>query len=149
MTNLVRCLLLLVVTSLGASGISQTSDEPKLWAVVGVTEPLTFENWNGSTHALSIEFGLVNDSDEVVSTGAGSWKIVINGQELADSDIIFGNGPGPSTGWGTLQPGTSFIFGKSLPMNEYFSKPGIYEVTWKGSQFAARPVIVRVMPRPK
>lgn len=149
MKNRFRFLLLFVVAFLSASGTSQTSPAPKLWAVVGVTEPIAYENWNGSTRALNITFGLVNDSNEVARTDANSWKIVINGEELADSDFIFGNGPGPTGGWGTLQPGASFIFGKALPMAKYFSKPGIYEVTWKGSQFAARPVLVRVLPHLK
>lgn len=148
MTNRIRCLLLIVASLIGTSGTSQTTQRPKLWAVIGVSESLLYEDSNGSTHSLNVSFGLVNDGHAVANTDAGSWRILIDGQEVPDSDSIFGNGPGPIGGWGTLPPGESFIFGKALPMGKYFNKPGIYEVTWKGSQFSARPVIVRVLPPP-
>ncbi len=139
----IRIVLLLFATSLLAfSSRSQKRNDPKLWAVVGVSEPLVYEDAN---HNLNITFGLVNDGHETATTG--SWKIIINGEEVAESGFIFGNGPEPTGGWGTLPAGGSFILGKALSMGKYFNKPGIYEVGWKGVGFSAKPVIVRVLPR--
>jgi hypothetical protein len=113
-----------------------------------VAEPLVFE---GPDHDLNISFGLVNDSDIVADTDFGSWEILINGQKVPDSQEIFGNGPGPALpgGWGRLLAREVFIFGKAFPIGKYFPKPGTYEVSWKGSRFSARPVIVRVLPQKK
>jgi hypothetical protein len=146
MTNKIRWSFLIVVSLLGASAMSRATQGPKLWAVVGVSEPLVYANSNGSTHAVQINFGLVNDSQEVASTEPGSWRLFINGQDVTESSGLVGNGPGPSTGWGTLKPHEAFIFGKVFPPTKYFADPGTYEVTWKGSQFSAKPVIVRVLP---
>ena len=95
-------------------------------------------------HDLNISFGLVNDSDIIADTDFGSWKILINGQNVPDSHWIFGNGPGPAGpgGWERLPAREAFIFGKAFPIGKYFPKPGTYEVAWKGSRFSARPAIV-------
>jgi hypothetical protein len=45
-----------------------------------------------------INFILLNDDETAVNSSADSWKIVIDGKELSDSGMIFGNGPGPVGG---------------------------------------------------
>lgn len=134
---------LMLSVLLFASAIPPRPQQGELWAVVGVQEPLVSFD---PEHLLGISFGLVNDGQQTVSTDSRNWKILINGQEVADSGFIFGNGPAPVGGWENLGAGGSFMFGKSLKMGRYFSKPGIYEVSWKSSRFSAKPVVVRVLP---
>jgi hypothetical protein len=57
---------------------------------------------------------------------AGSWKIVIDGVELQDSD------------WKTLEAGQNYELGKGLPTSKYFPKAGEHKLSWRGrrvSQF--------------
>lgn len=125
---------------------SDEAPAEKLWANISVSEPMLYWGPNAPSHEAQFFFGLVNDGEVPANTDARSWTITINGQPIAESGFIFGNGPGPVGGWGTLRPGEAYIFGKSLRMKDYFPNPGIYEVAWKGSGFSARPVILRVLP---
>jgi hypothetical protein len=145
MNNLARTLSLLTASFLALFAQSQNRSSPEIWAVIGVAEPLVFED---PSHDLNISFGLVNDDAIVADTDFGSWTILINGQEVPDSHWIFGNGPGSAgpSGWERMQARDAFIFGKALKMGKYFPKPGTYEVSWKGARFSARPAVVRVLP---
>jgi hypothetical protein len=67
-----------------------------------------------------LTFVLLNDSDAPINTVEESWQIVIDGKELKDSGLIFGNGIRPVGGWGILKPGESFQFGKGLTLGNYF-----------------------------
>src|SRR3954468_22024758 len=42
---------------------------------------------------VQLTFLLINDSDSPLDVAAASWKVVVDGVELADSNWIFGNGP--------------------------------------------------------
>jgi hypothetical protein len=145
MNNLARTLSLLAASFLALFAQSQNRRGPELWAMIGVAEPLVFED---PSHDLNISFGLVNESDIVANTDFDSWTILINGQKVPESQEIFGNGPGPAgpRGWGRMQARGAFIFGKALQSGKYFPKPGTYEVSWKGARFSARPAVVRVLP---
>jgi hypothetical protein len=90
-----------------------------------------------------VHFALVNDGNESLDPDVKSWKIMINGTELIDSGWIFGNGP-RGDNWEHLSPGQSIVFGKAL--GEYFAKPGLYSLVWKGSRFESAPVVFRVQP---
>ena len=79
MNNLARTLSLLAASFLTLFAQSQNRRSPELWAVIGVAEPLVFEDPN---HDVNISFGLVNDSDIIADTDFGSWKILINGQKV-------------------------------------------------------------------
>ena len=96
--------------------------------------------------AVMITFVLLNDSETPVDVQAGSWRIVINGSELNDSGMIFGNGPGPVGGYKILKPGETYEFGKSLPIAEYFFPNGRYKVSWKAAAFQSPTITVSTTP---
>ena len=94
-----------------------------------------------------LSFILLNDSEKPINTIEEGWTIVIDGKELEDSGYIFGNGPGPVGGWGVLNPGESYQFGKGLPFSRYFPKEREYRVFWKGKGFRSSTITVRVTPK--
>ena len=94
-----------------------------------------------------LTFILLNDSEAPINAVEGAWKIVIDGKELKDSDIIFGNGPGPVGGYGILKPGESYEFGKGLELSRYFPEEREYKVSWKGKGFQSSTITVRVTPK--
>lgn len=91
---------------------------------------------------LAISFILVNDGQEVIDSAPGAWKIVINGTELSDSGWIFGNGPAPMGGYGKLNPGDFYEFGKGLDISKYFPKDGMYQVSWRADGFQSSTIEV-------
>lgn len=95
-----------------------------------------------------LEFLLINDSDTAVDVKAGSWTIVIDGVDLQDSDFIFGNGPGPTGGYTTLEPGQYYELGKALPISKYFLEAGEHKVAWKGDGFRSSTITIRVPNNP-
>lgn len=94
-----------------------------------------------------LSFILLNDSEQPIDAAAEDWRIVIDGKELADSGYIFGNGPGPVGGWGVLNPGESYQFGKALPVGEYFPVEREYRVFWRSKGFRSSTITVRVTPK--
>jgi len=98
------------------------------------------------TPSLLLTFVLLNDSETPLDVEAGSWRIVINGDELKDSGWIFGNGPAPESGYKVLNPGESYAFGKALPIAEYFLPNGQYKVSWKGPAFQSPTITVTITP---
>lgn len=96
------------------------------------------------TQYIQLTFLVVNDSNSARNVAAGSWKIIVNGTELADSDFIFGNGPAPVGGYNELKPGQNYQFGKGLPISTYFKKPGEYKVSWKADGFQSPTILIRV-----
>ncbi|HEU0143483.1 MAG TPA: hypothetical protein VFQ47_01740 [Nitrososphaera sp.] len=111
-----------------------------LWAAISVSDPLFRESW---TKDLTIHFTLVNDGNEIIDPKIESSKIIINGEALESSGFIFSNGP-RSKNWNALAPRDALRF--SIGLNEYFKKPGIYKVSWKGQNFEAPQITFRVMP---
>jgi hypothetical protein len=98
------------------------------------------------TPSVMLTFVLLNDSETPLDVEAGSWRIVINGSELNDSGMIFGNGPGPVGGYKVLKPGGIYEFGKTLPIAEYFLPNGQYKVSWKGAAFQSPTITVTITP---
>jgi len=98
------------------------------------------------TPSLLLTFVLLNDSETPLDVEAGSWRIVIDGDELKDSGWIFGNGPAPESGYKVLNPGESYAFGKALPIAEYFLPNGQYKVSWKGTAFQSPTITVTITP---
>jgi hypothetical protein len=90
----------------------------------------------------------ITDSDSAVDVKAGSWKIVIDGVELQDSDFIFGNGPMPMGGWTTLQAGQYYELGKALPISKYFPREGEHKVSWKGDRFRSSTITIKISNNP-
>ena len=99
------------------------------------------------TPFVMLTFILLNDSEKPVNAVEGGWKIVIDGKDLGDSDFIFGNGPHPEGGWGTLNPGESYEFGKGLELSRYFPEEREYRVSWKGKGFQSSTITVRLTPK--
>ncbi len=93
---------------------------------------------------LLLAFLIVNDSDSVRNVAARSWNLIVNGTELPDSGIIFGNGLGPVGGWNELNPGENYQFAKTLPVSVYFKKPGEYRVSWKADGFQSPTILVGI-----
>lgn len=91
-----------------------------------------------------LAFLVVNDSDSVRNVAVGSWKIIINGTELPDSQWIFVNGPEPVGGWNELNPGESYRFAKTLQVSTYFKKPGEYRVSWKAEGFQSPTILINI-----
>jgi hypothetical protein len=93
-----------------------------------------------------LTFTLLNDSDVPVNAVEGGWQIVIDGEELKDSDFIFGNGPSPDGGYGILKPGESYELGKGLDLSKYFPEEREYRVSWKGKGFQSSTITVKITP---
>ena len=66
-----------------------------------------------------ISFVLLNDDDKPLDTSEASWRLIIDGREVGDSGIVFGNGLGPIGGWKTLNPGATAEFRKGLDADKY------------------------------
>jgi hypothetical protein len=99
---------------------------------------------NPETPSVMLSFLLLNDSETPVDVEAGSWRIIVNGSELNDSGMIFGNGPMPIGGYQVLKPGESYEFGVALPIAEYFLPNGQYKVSWKGAAFQSSTIMVTI-----
>ena len=82
-----------------------------------------------------VAFLLLNDSEGTLNVSPESWKIVIDGNELKDSDYLFGNGPTPVGGYRNLRPGNTYSFGKALSLSKYFPEKREYRISWKGKNF--------------
>ena len=94
-----------------------------------------------------LSFILLNDSEVPINAVEGGWRIVIDGKELKDSDFIFGNGPHPTGGYGTLKPGESYELGKGLELSRYFPEEREYKVSWKGKRFQSSTITISVSPK--
>jgi hypothetical protein len=53
----------------------------------------------------------------------------------------------PEGGWGILNPGESYEFGKELEISKYFLKLGEHTLSWKGQQFQSSTIKVNVTPQ--
>jgi hypothetical protein len=93
-----------------------------------------------------ISFVLLNDDDKPLDTSEASWRLIIDGREVGDSGIVFGNGLGPIGGWKTLNPGATAEFSKGLDADKYFPEPHRYKLSWKGRGFQSPAVEVIVPP---
>jgi hypothetical protein len=52
-------------------------------------------------------------------------------------------GPKPTGGYDTVNSGTTFQFGKALPIREYFPEARDYRIYWKAAAFRSNEVVVR------
>jgi hypothetical protein len=103
--------------------------------------------YNEPAH-VQIVFLLINDSDSAMDVKADSWKIVIDGVELQESDWIFGNGPMPTGGWTTLEAGQYYELGKALPTSKYFPEAGVHKISWRGGGFRSSTITIKVPSHP-
>jgi hypothetical protein len=135
----VTCLALVAWHVTGAQDSKSQGNCTGLHA--GITAQLT---QGYSEPSVMVAFHLLNDSETAQTTAPESWKIVIDGKELSDSGWIFGNGPEPVGGYGTLATGSTFDFGMALPIAKYFPGTKEYRISWKGRYFQSPTVTVRI-----
>jgi hypothetical protein len=93
----------------------------------------------------SITFHLENNTKGNVECRPDTWVLVVDGKKLADSGMIFGNGPGPVDGYKTLRPGASFQFSRTLGP-AYFQKDKQDTVQWVGAGFKSNVLTFRYRP---
>ncbi len=96
------------------------------------------------TPSVLLSFTLLNDSENSVEVEASSWKILVNGHELRD--MLLGNGPTPTGGYGVLKAGDKYEFGMELPIVKYFLPNGDYKVSWKGAAFQSPTITIPIRP---
>jgi hypothetical protein len=91
----------------------------------------------------TLEFQLMNDSDQTKDSSTESWTLVIDDQDAIDPGGQLWMGPAPGGGYGTVKSGQTFSFGKGLPSKDYFPEARDYKVYWKAAQFRSNTVVVR------
>lgn len=130
----------------GASPRQDPVAKPKLWAGVSVSSPATGADEVGIASSFMLSFALVNDGGTgfAPSKEVDNSKLLVNGQELKEWDLIVNNGPREVPGT-KLLPGQSLRFGKA--MGSSFAEPGIYKVKWKGTNFESAELVFRILPK--
>lgn len=132
-----------VVVSLAQSTEGQQSNAQR--DCTGLHAGITAQRTQQYTDpSVFVGFVLLNDSNLAKNTAPGSWKIVIDGKELADSDFIFGNGAQPSGGYDSLAPGAKFDFGYALSISRYFPEAREYQISWRGRDFQSPTVVLNI-----
>jgi hypothetical protein len=94
-------------------------------------------------NSLTIEFTLVNDGKAPVGPKIARSRIIVNGQELAESSRLLGSEPRVAR-LQSLPPGDLLRF--ALPLGDLFRAPGIYRVSWRGEDFQSAELWFRVRP---
>jgi hypothetical protein len=120
-----------------------TADQKKagsLWAGLSVNHTV-FKV--GQRKDLRIEFTLVNDGDKVIDPKITDSRIIINGKELSNSELVLSSVQ-KSARSGALAPGESCQF--VCLLGDQFKEPGIYRVSWKGAGFQPREIVLRILP---
>jgi type II secretory pathway pseudopilin PulG len=93
--------------------------------------------------SLTIEFTLVNDGKAPMGPKIAQSRIIVNGQELAESSRLLGSEPRVARPQ-SLPPGELLRF--ALPLGDLFRAPGTYRVYWRGEDFQSPEVSFRVLP---
>jgi hypothetical protein len=97
----------------------------------------------GDPRLETLTFRLMNDSDQVLDSATTSWTLVIDDREVPDRGGQLWMGPQPTTGYGTVRSGSTFQFGKALPIREYFPEARDYKIYWKAAAFRSNVAVVR------
>ena len=134
---LVALLIATIIPVIAAQNESQRNCAPLHAALRGEPSPPYQQ-----PPVVQLTFILLNDSENPINAVEERWKIVIDGQELEDSDFILCCGPRPAGGFGTLKPGESYEFGVALERGKYFSDKREYRVSWKGKGFQSSTITV-------
>ena len=113
----------------------------EVWSAISVSRPIFILG----REEIDVFFSAINDTDKPVlyEDIRGGGVLIVNGEELKDSGLLFGNGPRETTKF--LNPGKATLFVARL--TNYFAKPGNYEVAWKGKQFGTKPVVFRIVEK--
>lgn len=138
----ITCIAMISIALLAAAVCLAAPGKPKvsdLWAAVSVSEPLVVEGKLKTFHAI---FALSNDTDHPIDPKVASWKLIINGEEYPNSQMLFGNGPRDDR-WKSLPAGDYLLFGYAL--SDPFKVPGTYTLVWRAKDFESSPVTFRIM----
>lgn len=98
--------------------------------------------WYGDFRLETLTFRLMNDSDQTLESFPGSWTLVIDGREVPDPGGQLWMGGKPSGGYESVPSGTTFEFGKGLPIARYFPKARNYRIYWKAACFRSNVALV-------
>jgi hypothetical protein len=143
-TGFLRIALTLAILSSGCGRIAVSDQEAStsihVWAAVSVS-PILY-----TTEHVNVFFAATNLGNEPIDRTLVREEtvLVINGAELQESSIMFGNGLG--AGPGALAPGKSVNFVYQL--TNRFKMPGLYRLVWKGKGFESLPIEFRVADDP-
>ena len=130
--------LLALVLCFPAWSQSQSCDQNR-----GLHGTLNVERgYYGDLRLATLTFRLMNDSDQVVDSAQTSWVLIIDDREVPDPGGQLWMGPKPTGGYGTVKSGSTFQFGKGLPIREYFPEPRDYKIYWKAAAFRSNVVTV-------
>lgn len=149
MSRKVRIMLLsfvIIAISFDACLAQSGTEAAKACAEVGRGLHATLNARAGYAGDLSLEtleFQLMNDSDQTKDSSTESWTLVIDDQDAIDPGGQLWMGGRPSGGYGTVKSGQTFSFGKGLPTKDYFPEARDYKVYWKAAQFRSNTVVVR------
>lgn len=110
---------------------------------------LNTNNIHSEPPMMMLEFNLMNDSDGPLDSSLKTWKLIIDDREIKDSDMLFGNGPEPIGGYGTVASGTTFRFGKGLSLARYFPEARDYKVYWVSEGFRSNTITVKGSKTPR
>jgi hypothetical protein len=115
----------------------QAEERAGLRAVLKLTRPAGRLGADG----LQIDFSLTNEGKAAVDPQIARSVLVVNGKQLDDSALIFGNGPRDAR-FTNLEAGGELKF--SYALGRYFARPGAYRVVWKGEGFSSPPLEFRI-----
>ncbi len=128
----------------GSSGLGAitrpAANDRKIWASLSVNHAVFLED---ELKGLLLEFSLVNDGNALVDPGISRSRLVINGRELADKNLVLGKDP-PDPRFGSLTAGGRLRFVREL--GDLFRSPGTYRLSWRGEGFRSSDVTIRVLP---
>ena len=92
---------------------------------------------------VDITFKVINQSSNSVPSGPvrDTTRLKINGTILVESEWLFSNGL--HSGRDTLRPAETEEF--LYRLTRYFSRKGVYVVSWHGDYFDTAPIVFRVI----
>lgn len=118
----------LALAFLGVTGLQASAEDLK--ATISAPK---------SDRPLYIEFKLENKSAVTQNPKINQSKLLLNGKELPESSMIFGNGPRDQR-FTALPAGQSLNFSHDLRV--YVRQPGRYQLVWKGENYSSNSLSV-------
>jgi hypothetical protein len=120
-------------------GTAANANSP-LWSALSISHTVFRPE---DLNSLAIEFTLVNDGKTPVDPKIPQSRIIVNGQELAESSRLLGSESRVAR-LPSLPPGDPLRF--ALPLGDQFRTPGTYRVSWQGEGFQSPELSFRVLP---
>ncbi len=87
-----------------------------------------------------LSFTALNNGSQPADPAISATKLLVNGIELPQSGMVFGNGPRRSNP--VLKPGEKDEI--TIDMRSYFEQPGIYQIQWIGNTFKSNTISLKV-----